>query len=206
MRFDRRPSGILLNATPTHYCHGNRSILPLAWFLLVTVTACEREPQLPAGARNACDENARLSTELYGAVRLDLSWTAESLTCQGMPRPDDEGARIHLSGPVNDGPEAATVAFILGIPDLETGRTAKELGTNVTFMEEGSGRFFGTRDTDSCWTDIAYQEVVPGAGGSTYRIGGTVYCVSPLAELNGGASISFTELEFAGRLNWDVPE
>ncbi len=206
MRIDRRPSGTVVNANPSNRYQGNRSILALAWLLLATVSACQREPQPSADASHACDESARLATELYGAVRLDLNWTAESLTCEGMPRPDDEGARIHLSGPVDAGPGAATVAFILGIPDLEKGRTAKELGTNVTFMEEGSGRFFGTRDTDGCWTDIDYQQAVPGAAGSTYRIGGTVYCVSPLAELNGGSSISFTELEFAGRLNWDEPE
>ncbi len=206
MRVDRRPSGTVLSANPTNRYHRIGSNLPLALFLLATVTACQRQAQPPAAASGACDETARLTTKLYGAVRLDLDWTARSLTCEGMPRPDDEGARIHLSGPVNDGPGAATVAFILGIPDLEKGRAARELGTNVTFMEEGSGRFFSTRDTDGCWTDIDYQEAVPDAPGSAYRIGGTVYCVSPLAELNGGSSISFTELEFAGRLNWDDPE
>lgn len=174
------------------------------WFALVSLGACERgAPEMPAGT---CGDEARLAVALHGAVSLDINWTADTMSCEGMPRPDEEGARIRLAGPAADTPDASTVAFILGIPGLEEGRVAKELGTNVTFMEEGSGRFFGTGDTDGCWTDIAYQDRIPGAGLSTYRIGGTVYCISPLAELNGGSSINFTELEFAGRLNWEEPE
>ena len=123
-----------------------------------------------------------------------------------MPRPEGDGARFRISGPASDAAVASTVVFIFGIPALQQGMAGEELGTNVTFMEEGSGRFFGTRDTDGCWTDIDVHEPVPEAAGSTYRIGGTVYCVSALAELNGGSSISFTELEFVARLNWDEPE
>jgi hypothetical protein len=193
-----------LQASQNNRYHRNRSMLAAAWSALILLGACQRVSQdMPV---SACDENARLAVSLHGAVSLDIDWAADVLSCEGMPRPDGEGARIRLAGPANDAPDASTVAFILGIPGLEEGRVADELGTNVTFMEEGSGRFFGTRDTDSCWTDVAYQEPVPDVGGSTYRIGGTVYCISPLAELNGTSSINFTELEFAGRLRWVEPE
>jgi hypothetical protein len=69
-------------------------------------------------------------------------------------------------------------------------------------MEEGGGRFFGTRDTVNCWTDIDLHEPVQPAASSTYRIGGVLYCVAPLADLNGTASISFADLRFTGRLDW----
>jgi len=41
---------------------------------------------------------------------------------------------------------------------------------------------------------------------STYRIGGVLYCVAPLADLNGNASISFADLKFTGRLDWQLAE
>jgi len=123
-----------------------------------------------------------------------------------MPRPAGEGARIRISGPASDAPDGNTVAFILGLPDLQRGKTALEIGTNVTFMEEGAGRFFSTADTSGCWTDVDFHEPVEAGAESIYRIGGTVYCVSALAELNGGSSISFTELTFSARLTWDQPE
>ena len=129
-----------------------------------------------------------------------------ALQCEGMPRPADAGARIRLSGPLTDDPDAAIVAFILGIPDLERGRTAWELATNITFMEEGAGRFFSIADTTGYWTDVDFQNPLDNGAGSIYRIGGTVYSVSPLAELNGAANINFTELTFSARLSWDRPE
>jgi hypothetical protein len=175
-------------------------------FLLLLFSACADTDE-PAQEMNfACAPDGHLSTRLHGAMPKTLNWAADTLTCEGMPRPAGEGGRIRLSGPADDSPDANVVAFILGLPDLRQGRVARELATNITFMEEGTGRFFGTADASGCWTDVEFHEPVEDAAGSTYRIGGTVYCVSPLAELNGGSSISFTEMTFSARLNWDQPE
>jgi len=140
-----------------------------------------------------------LRTELYGAIRENIEWRANQLACEGMPRPNSEGARLRLSGPLGD----KTLAIILGLPDLGRGETGMEFPTNVTFIEEGSGRFFSTTDTSGCWTDIDIHEPAVAQSVSNYRIGGTLYCVSPLPELNGGSSISFTKLAFVGRLDWE---
>ena len=203
MRADMQPLGTVLQSSRRKRFRGNLPARSAVCLVVAAVTGCS-PPQ--EASSYGCDADARLATSLHGAVDLELDWSPDVLTCQGMPRPDGGGARLRFSGPSGDAPDASTVAFILGIPGLEAGQSANELGTNVTFMEEGTGRFFGTRDTDGCWSDINYQEAIDASGGSTYRIGGTVYCVSPLAELNGGSSISFTELEFAGRLNWKEPE
>lgn len=139
-------------------------------------------------------------------MRESVSWSAATLTCESMPRPGGDGARLRLSGPVGEGVETRTIAFILGIPDLEPGRTGKEFPTNVTLVEEGTGRFFSTRETGGCWTDIERHDPVDGENDHEYRIGGILYCVSPLAELNGTAGVTFTDLHFAGRINWKAPE
>lgn len=202
----RGSPGRALQSIGVNRYRGNGSWRVAALLAFFLPAGCDSVPKADPNIAVACDATARLATALYGAVRLELDWTSAEIECQSMPRPDGEGARIHLSGPSGSGAASSTVAFILGIPDLEKGQTGNELGTNVTFMEEGSGRFFSTADADGCWSDIHYQEPVGDASGSIYRIGGTVYCVSPLAELNGGSAISFTELEFAGRLNWGKPE
>ena len=36
-----------------------------------------------------------------------------------------------------------------------------------------------------------------------YSIGGTLYCVSPLAEINGDSSVLIPELAFLGLVNWN---
>lgn len=185
----------------------NRSVTLLASILAVITAGCEQpRPDVAATAEYGCGSDGHLSTELFGGLQTDLEWNAGVLVCEGMPRPDNEGARLRLSGPVDDAPDAQIVAIILGIPALAEGRTGRELPTNVTLIEEGAGRFFSTPDMSGCWTDIDRHELASDASPSVYRVSGTVYCVSPLAELNGGTSISFTELTFTGRLDWELPE
>lgn len=170
---------------------------------VVHIAACadRAAPRLPT--THACAPDARLSTTLHGAIAADIDWGPAELACEGMPRPDAKGARLRLSAPLSDAENDKTVAFILGIPALRRGETATELPTNVTLIEEGSGRFYGTRDTNGCWTDVTRQARIDGP---RFAIRGTVYCVAPLAELNGGSSISFTELQFSGQLDWSLPE
>ena len=151
----------------------------------------------------ACGSDGALVAEIYGGVRASIDWDAGVLQCEGMPRPNGEGARLRFAG-MADGERP--LAFILGLPDLVKGEIASELPTNVTLIEEGTGRFFGTRDTANCWTDIEMHERIPAAESAPYRIRGILYCVAPLAELNGNSSISFADLEFTGLLDWEPPK
>lgn len=166
------------------------------------------ESLAPESYEQACGQDGLLQVELYGGIRATIDWQDSDLSCAGMPRPDGEGARVRMSGPVGTEEEIRTLAFILGLPELEIGQTGAELATNVTLIEEGTGRFFGTRDSGSCWTDVSAHEPIEADddAGNLYRIKGTLYCVSPLAELNGNASVTFTELNFIGRLNWGRPK
>jgi hypothetical protein len=159
-----------------------------------------------AASTPACGPDGQLAVELYGSISTALEWKADVLSCTGMRRPDGEGVRLRVSGPLEAGDDAKTLAFILGIPDLDVGQTGTELPTNVTLIEEGTGRFFGTRDTSGCWTDFTSRKPTADHDDQTYRIEAILYCVSPLAELNGNTSVTFTELKFAGRLAWEQPE
>ena len=199
---ERLPDDLLPTRTPERAFRQAQRLL-VAGALLLHIAACgERTPPPPA-VDFACAPDAGLKTTLHGAIAADIDWGPAVLACEGMPRPDADGARLRLSAPLSDAENAKTVAFILGIPALRRGETGTELPTNVTLIEEGSGRFYGTRDTSGCWTDVTRQAQIDGP---RYAIRGTVYCVSPLAELNGGSSISFTELQFSGQLDWSLPK
>lgn len=170
-------------------------------------TACGDEPaarphEMPE--KTSCVPDGSLQAEIYGGLRASLSWDAAVLECEGMPRPDGEGARLRFAGPADaeDGPRR--LAVILGLPDLERGRTGSELPTNVTMIEEDEGRFFSNRELTNCWTDI--REQARAAGSEQFRISGILYCVSPLSELNGSSSVTIPELEFVGELDWRVPD
>ena len=114
-----------------------------------------------------------------------------------MPRPEGAGSRLRFAGPAGD----LSIAIIIAMPDLERGAAARELGSNVTVIEEGGGRFFSTAGLGNCWTDVHEQR--PADDGSDgYFVTGTLYCIAPLAEVNGDSSITVRELEFGGYLDW----
>ena len=153
-------------------------------------------PAAPAPAEN-CGDVGQLSTTLYGALEGEVRWTAKTLACEGMPRRGDEGARLRFAGTVGE----LGVAIIIAMPDLEPGSSGSELPSNVTLIEEGSGRFFSTAGLESCWTDVDDQQALPETP-DVYSITGTLYCIAPLGEVNGNASVSFRELQFTGLIDW----
>jgi hypothetical protein len=174
--------------------------------LVLCVSGCGDPEPIAAEPTTACGTDGALVTEIYGGVRASIEWDAGVLECHGMPRPNGEGARMRFAGPATTADGERHLAFILGLPDLRRGETAKELPTNVTLMEEGAGRFYGTRDTANCWTDVEVHEQIQPTESTTYSVSGVLYCVAPLAELNGKSNVSFTDLTFTGHVNWGVPK
>ena len=120
------------------------------------------------------------------------------MICESMLRPGGQGIRLRFAGNVTD----ERLAIIIAVPDLQAGEPAVGLPSNVTITVEGSGRFFSTPNLDSCWTDVNSPIVVSDEKGS-YAISGTLYCVSPLGEVNGDAAVSIPELSFTTIVNWE---
>ena len=146
----------------------------------------------------ACGDEGALSGRLYGAVEADLDWQAGDLSCEGMPRPHGEGARLRFSGVAGE----LELAIIIAMPSLELGAAMQAVPSNVTIIEEGLGRFFSAADLETCWTDI--ESDGPDGDDTDYRVEGVLYCIAPLAEIGGGASVTLDELEFVGRLSWET--
>jgi hypothetical protein len=152
----------------------------------------------PAAAAS-CREDGHLQTRLFGALEGTLDWSGAAMECSGMPRPDSAGARLRFAGQAGE----RHIAIIVALPDLMRDGTGTELSSNVTLIDESSGRFFSTTDLDNCWTDITSANAT-GDEGDRLNIGGILYCVAPLAEVNGTGSISISELSFAGSLDWNA--
>lgn len=174
--------------------------------LLTLLGACERAPQHDAAPQQkeivtapSCGSNGRLTTQLYGSIARQISWSAAELQCESMPRPQGKGIRLRFSGNA----AGSRLAIILALPELQRGNTPMESPTVVTLTVEGSGRFFSTPTLGSCWSDVEAQDLID-EGGDRYAISGTLYCVAPLGEINGDAAISIPELEFSGIIDWSA--
>ena len=144
-----------------------------------------------------CGERGYLQTEFYGEISGPIDWPADELDCKGMPRPEGAGARLRFAGQAGD----LSIAVIVAIPDLERGTPARELGSNVTVIEEGTGRFFSTAGLGSCWTDILEQRQTDD-GTNSHFVAGRLYCITPLAEVNGDSSVTLRDLQFGGYIDW----
>ena len=159
--------------------------------------AAENETTAPIAAEAdfhfaPCRASARLSGSIEAG---SFALGSDDLECESMRRPDKQGVRLRFSGGV--GP--AALSIIIAIPGLMEGETGKELATNLTVTVEGSGRFFSTAEKESCWTDIASQQLIADA---RYTVAGEVYCISPLGAVNGDGSVTVTELFFEGTVDW----
>jgi len=155
--------------------------------------AIEQEPAFK------CGHDGELRGDLYGALTAHIEWTASALECDGMPRPDGHGARLRFAG--NMAADARRIAVIIAIPDLDRDAIGDEFRSNVTLIAEDSARFFSTPNLDNCLTDIT--ALLPlDDDGDRFSIGGMLYCVNPLPEVNGDSSVSIPELHFSGLIDW----
>ena len=103
------------------------------------VAACAESP--PPGEESAdisaktatdCVAAGSLRTELSIGIRASLDWGPAEMSCEGMRRPADAGARLRFSGPYENGEEKKTLTLILGIPALEEAQIGAEFPTSVT--------------------------------------------------------------------------
>ena len=151
----------------------------------------------PPPESGGCGKRGYLRTEFYGEFPGPVDWKAGALDCEGMPRPEGQGARLRFAGQAGD----TAIAIIVALPALDRAATARELDSNVTVIEEGSGRFFSTAGLGSCWTDVLEHEG-PRDGANVFFVAGTLYCIAPLAEVNGDSSVTLRELQFGGYIDW----
>jgi len=186
-----------------------RRSIALYLILLGLGAGCEPDPVAKGSPTANCVDDGELTAEVFGAIEARLEWRDDELECDGMPRPHGQGARLRFAGPALSNGKTLSLAFIIALPDLQQGSSAAEIPVGVTLIEENEGHFFSTPEPSTCWADIEHQVPLDDAAVDAipeYRIEGLLYCLSPLAEVNGNRSVTFTDLRFSGRLDWRVPE
>ena len=156
-------------------------------------------PAVAATTESTCGERGILQGTLSGAINASLDWPDAALRCESMPRPDAEGVRLRLSGDI----AGERVAIIIAMPDLEPVVTGTEFSSNVTITVEGSGRFFSTPNLETCWTDVVKNEPLEDTR-DAHVVVGSLYCVSPLGEINGDAFVDVSNLRFSSVADWTV--
>ena len=156
----------------------------------------------PTLAAANCLPTGEFSGRIVGSLEGQLDWKGSALSCTGMRRPNGEGVRLRFSGPIDLAGGSRELAIIIALPALERGIATAETPARITMIEEDTGRFFSSGTAEICWSDVERQDLLHD---NSYDIRGIVYCVSPLAELRGAGDVTFTELFFAGQVDWSTP-
>jgi hypothetical protein len=188
----------------------------LCLLAVITVTACASDsdqgapkaPTAEAPTQTGCIAGGGgfLQAQLRGAIVADLDWSNDIMLCEGGARPDGNGLRVTLAGPLPgkpaDSSPARRLRFIFGIDykDQAAG-SAQALPTNVTVILEGEGRMFATRGNDRCAVETFTRAPVPAEGGRFERVHVRGYCTEPAAELAGSERLLLPTFEFTGRVS-----
>ncbi len=142
-------------------------------------------------------DDGYLSGYLYGALDRAIEWRGTDMTCEGGPRPNDDGVRLVFAAPIDD--QRPRLVIVLGISGSIGDLIGAERVANVTLIEESSGRFFSSGGQERCWTTVESVD----QESDRLRIGGEIYCQGSLPSLSDGSSITLRDFRYSGRLILD---
>jgi hypothetical protein len=162
----------------------------------------------PAAAVSGClgTQSTYLRAQLRGALEADLDWSGAALACEGSARPNGEGVRISLSGPLDA--TGRTLRMLIGVPTVPGRPSANALPANVTLIIEDGKKVYSTRGDDKCTLDTLTQQALPGGSeyAHPYRISGRGFCVDPASSLDQSGRVFINRFDFAGRADFSTDE
>jgi hypothetical protein len=162
------------------------------------IAAAAAPPALAAGCLAAGDGN--LQARLRGALVADLDWRNAQMQCEGGMRPDGQGLRVTIAGPLPASVAAAAgsgataapplLRFIFGIDlhDAASG-AAQVLPTNLTVIVEGGQQLYATRGDDKCAVETLQRTPIAASSGKLDRVRVRGYCTGPAADLGGSTRV-----------------
>lgn len=183
--------------------------------VLALVAGCSPQPAPPvdtveaAAATPGCmkDGAGQLQAELRGALKADIDWSNAEMECDGGPRPDGDGLRVTIAGPLQEegadpappGADASPrrLRFIFGIDLTDTASgPAQVLPTNLTVIVEGEGLLYTTQGSERCAVEDLVRTPLEA---DLEKVAARGYCLGPASDLAGEKRVlvptfSFTAL------------
>jgi hypothetical protein len=142
-----------------------------------------------------------LHAQLRGALVADLNWRNAEIQCEGGLRPDGQGVRVTIAGPlpVAAGAAPRQLRFIFGIDprDIAAGE-AQAMPTNLTVILEGEQQLFATQGDTHCAVELLERSPLDAAGRKKDRVHARGYCLDPATNLAGNARLHVPTFEFTG--------
>ena len=173
------------------------------FFLLIGEPAAAAEAAPPV-LRCLPGNDGFLSMRLRGSIEADVHWTEPALACTGMSRPDGRGLRVRFAGPLAGG----ELAIVFAAPELGVGASGNGVPVNITLLDAGGERIYGTQGGSRCVLDEVEQQRLEGADlpARSYRISARGFCVAPARALDGDGAVLLTRFDFAGLVSYGLDD
>jgi hypothetical protein len=138
-----------------------------------------------------------LSMRLRGSIEAEIRWREPDLECDGMPRPDGRGLRLHFAGKQAGGGD---LSIVFAAPELAMGVSAKGVPVNVTLLDGAGERIYGTQGDSRCFFDDVRQRALLDAAlpSRSYRVDARGFCTVPARAVDGEGAVLLTRFDFAG--------
>jgi hypothetical protein len=164
--------------------------------LLLLEAVSQAAAGTPPAPRCLPAQDGFLTMRLRGSIEEDVHWTEPALECTGMTRPDGKGLRVRFAGTIPGG----ELAVVFAAPELGVGASARGVPVNVTLLDGGGERIYGTQGDSRCEFDEVEQRLLGEITQSprNYRITARGFCVAPARALDGDGAVLLTRFDFAG--------
>jgi len=178
-------------------------VTPAAILALALTQPAVTPPTAP-GDRCLPGEAGFLSMRLRGSIEAEIDWREPDLDCTGMSRPDGRGLRLRFAGR-RDGGE---LGVVFAAPELAMGASARGVPVNVTLLDGGGQRIYGTQGDRLCVFDEVEQQAIEGEGLAprSYRVTARGFCTAPARAIDGDGAVLLTRFDFAGLVTWREDE
>ena len=171
----------------------------------VGATAAAPAAAAPAAAAAAAPIHCLPSGDGYfrahlaGAVEARIDWRDKGTRCEGESRESPPGVRLSFQRSA-DGD--SNLLFVFGLTGVREGRSAREVGANLTLILQGTDRIYGTLGDSRCTVDSLNQK--PLSSSKAYRVEARGFCTQPAHAVRGDGAVLVSTFEFAGLVNYDA--
>ena len=156
----------------------------------------------PAGAKVCLPSgDGYLRARLAGAIETTVDWPNSGTHCEGESRDKPAGVRLSFRR-VHGG--KFDLLFVFGITGIREGKPAREAGTNLTVIVQGTSHIYGTLGDSRCTVDSLTQRRLDALG--NYRIEARGFCTQPAHAVRGEDAVLVSTFEFAGPVNYGPPK
>jgi hypothetical protein len=139
-----------------------------------------------------------LRAHIAGVIDAKIDWPNSGTRCEGETKTQPPGIRLSFQRAAGDTPH---LLFVFGLTGVRQGQPAHATGVNVTVIEQGTPRIFGTLGDTRCTADSLTQTPTPAP--RTYRVEVRGFCTQPAHAVRGDGDILVSTFEFAGKVTYD---